>query len=301
MKTTVGLFVLLVSALSIGCGSDPSDAAGKGSLAIRVTGEDAAKTGFPVQEDGETIAFVDGWSVQFSRFLISFGAVDVRGADGEVAVSSTEKYVADLHANDASLPVMDGLAARRWERFSYEISPPDATTKGIGAVEDSYIQMMMAGKFNYWAEGTATRGADSVEFAWGIVSATKNADCTNGLDDTDGVVIRSNTTTEAEITIHVEHLFWDTLGSENASLRFDALAAVAGADKKVATDELASQSLANLKDANGMPLKDESGMPVVYNPGSVPLKTQDLLGFIQASSASMGHLNGEGLCAISGL
>ncbi len=130
---------------------------------------------------------------------------------------------------------------------------------------------------------------------------TKNANCTNGLDNTDGIVIRANATTEAEITIHVEHLFWDSLGSELASLRFDAIAAVAGADKKVTTEEIAMQSLANLKDAQGMPLVDGNNMPIVYNPGSVPLKTQDLLSFIQASGASMAHLNGEGLCTISGL
>lgn len=300
MKTKMGFVVGLISVMSVGCGSEPTEA-GTGSLAIRVTGEDAAKTGFPVEEEGESIAFVDGWSVQFTKFLVSLGGIDVRGADGKVASDSSDKYIADLHAGDASLPELEGLAARRWESFSFEVTPPDATTKVLGTVDDGDVQMMVAGKYNYWVEGTATKGAESIEFAWGLANPTKNANCTNGLDDTDGVVIRSNATTEAEITIHVEHLFWDTLGSEDASLRFDAIAAVAGADKKVTTEEIASQSLANLKDANGMPLVDASGMPVVYNPGSVPLKTQDLLAFIQASSASMAHLNGEGLCTITGL
>lgn len=300
MKTTMGIVVALISALNIGCGSEETTA-GAGALAVRITGEDAAKTGFPAEEDGESIAFVDGWSLQFSKFLVSFGAINVQGADGKVGVNSTDRYVADLHAADASLPEFEGLAARRWERFSYEITPPDATTKVLGTVEDSFVQTMIAGKYNYWVEGTATKGAESVEFAWGIANATKNANCTNGLDNTEGIVIRSNATTEAEITIHVEHLFWDTLGSESASLRFDAMAAVAGADKKVTTDEIASQALSDLKDASGMPLKDGAGMPVVYNPGSVQLPTSDLLAFLQASSASMAHLNGEGLCTISGL
>lgn len=301
MKTKMGLLVCLASALSIGCSSDPADTAGTGSLAIRVTGEDAAKTGFPVEEDGESIAFVDGWSVQFKKFLMSFGAIDLKGADGAVAISSSDKYVVDLHAGDGSLPELGALTARRWESFSFQITPPDATTKELGTIDDADVQAMVTGKYNYWIEGTATKGADSIEFAWGLANPTKNANCTNGLDDTDGVVIRSNATTEAEITIHVEHLFWDTLGSEGASLRFDAMAAVAGADKKVTTDELATQGLADLKDSNGMPLKDGAGMAIVYNPGSVPLKSQDLLAFIHASSASMAHFNGEGLCTITGL
>lgn len=301
MKSTMGILVALISAFSIGCGSEPTDTTGTGALAIRITGEDAAKTGFPVQEEGESIEFADGWTVQFSKFLIAFGAIDVRGADGATGVTSTDRFVADLHAGDATLPEFEGLAARRWERFTYEISAPDATAKKLGTVADSDVQAMIDGKFNYWVEGTATKGNESIGFTWGLTNPTKNANCTNGLDDTEGVVIRANATTEAEITIHVEHLFWDTLGSENASLRFDALAAVAGADKKVTTDEVATQMLANLKDASGMPLLDGAGMPVVYNPGSVPLKTQDLLSFMQASGASMAHLNGEGLCTINGL
>lgn len=301
MKTKMGLVVGLISALSIGCGSEPTDATGTGSLAIRVTGEDAAKTGFPVEEEGESIAFVDGWSVQFEKFLFSFGALELKGADGTAAISSSDKYVVDLHAGDGSLPNIEALEARRWESFNFQITAPDANVKKLGTVDDADVQAMVTGKYNYWVEGTATKGAESIEFAWGLANPTKNANCTNGLDDTDGVVIRTNVTTEAEITIHVEHLFWDTLGSEDASLRFDALAAVAGADKMVTTEELATQSLADLKDANGMPLKDSAGMTVVYNPGSVPLKSQDLLSFIQASGASMAHLNGEGLCTITGL
>jgi hypothetical protein len=301
MKLNKGFLVGLACVWCVGCGSEPTESTGTGALAIRITGEDAAKTGFPVEEEGESITFADGWTVQFSKFLIAFGAIDVKGADGTSGFTSTDKYVADLHAGDPSLPIIENLAARRWERFSYEISAPDVMAKPVGNVAAADIQTMATGKFNYWIEGTATKGADSITFAWGLSNPTKNADCTNGLDNTDGVVIRSNATTEAEITIHVEHLFWDTLGSENASLRFDALAAVAGADKDLTTEEIATQTLANLKDASGMPLKDGNGSPVIYNPGSVPLASQDLWAFIQASGASMAHLNGEGLCTISGL
>lgn len=300
MKNKMTLIVGFVSALVIGCGSEPTEA-GKGTLAVRITGEDAAKTGFPVQEDMETIAFEDGWTVQFSKFLISVGSIEVKGADGAVGSSLSDTYVADLHAADASLPEIASLDARRWESFSFQVKAPDAGAKTVGTVDSANVQAMVEGKYNYWIEGTATKGAETLSFAWGLANPTRNANCTNGLDNTDGVVIRANATTEAEITIHVEHLFWDTLGSEMASLRFDALAAVAGADKSITTEEIATQSLANLKDAQGMPLVDANKMPIVYNPGSIPLKTQDLLSFVQASGASMAHLNGEGLCTISGL
>lgn len=300
MKNRMALLVGFVSAFAIGCGSEPTEA-GKGTLAVRITGEDAAKTGFPVQEDMEMVTFEDGWTLQFSKFLISVGSIDVKGADGTMGSSLSDTYVADLHAADASFPEIAALEARRWESFNFQLKAPDAGARTLGAVDSADVQAMIDGKYNYWIEGTATKATETISFAWGLANPTQNANCTNGLDNTDGVVIRANATTEAEITIHVEHLFWDTLGSEMASLRFDALAAVAGTDKKLTTGEIATQSLANLKDAQGMPLVDATNMPIVYNPGSIPLKTQDLLSFIQASGASMAHLNGEGLCTISGL
>ncbi|TKC99019.1 hypothetical protein [Polyangium fumosum] len=300
MKTMVGFVFSLLSAMVVGCGGEDTSS-GAGTLAIRITGEDAAKTGFPVEEEGEAIAFADGWTVQFSKVLVSFGALDVRGADGAVAIESRERWVADLHAGDASLPVFEGIEARRWDRFRYEIAAPDASAVALDGVAEAEVQAMIDGTFNYWLEGTATKAGDTYTFAWGLANPTRNANCTNGLDGTDGVVIRSNTTTEAEITIHLDHLFWDTLGTEEASLRFDALAAAAGTDKEISLDDLATQKLSDLKGLDGMPLVDAEGKPIVYNPGSVPLASQDLLSFLLASSASMGHLNGEGLCTVSAL
>ncbi|MDI1428728.1 hypothetical protein [Polyangium sorediatum] len=300
MKTMVFFVFSLLSAMVIGCGGEDTSS-GAGTLAIRITGEDAAKTGFPVEEEGEAIAFADGWTVQFSKVLVSFGALDVRGADGAVAIESKERWVADLHAGDASLPVFEGIEARRWDRFRYEIAAPDASAVALGGVAEAEVQAMIDGKFNYWLEGTATKAGDTYTFAWGLANPTRNANCTNGLDGTDGVVIRSNTTTEAEITIHLDHLFWDTLGTEEASLRFDALAAAAGTDKEILLEDLATQKLSDLKGLDGMPLVDAEDKPIVYNPGSVPLASQDLLSFLLASSASMGHLNGEGLCTVSAL
>ncbi|MDC3958794.1 hypothetical protein KEG38_33370 [Polyangium jinanense] len=300
MKTMVGFVLSLFSAIVIGCGGEDASS-GAGALAVRITGEDAAKTGFPVEEEGETIAFADGWTIQFSKVLVSFGGLDLRSADGAVAIESKGWWVADLHAGDASLPVFEALEARRWDRFGYEIAAPDASAVALGSVAQADVQAMIDGKFNYWMEGTATRAGDTYTFAWGLSNPTRNTNCTNGLDGTDGVVIRSNTTTEAEITIHLDHLFWDTLGTEEASLRFDAFAAAAGADKEISLEDLATQALSDLKGLDGMPLVDAEGKPIVYNPGSVPLASQDLLSFMLASSASMGHLNGEGLCTVGPL
>lgn len=309
MKKTLGFVVALVSALSIGCGpeqmtgtsssSSSGGGSGTGSLSVHLSGGNAVKTGFPVEENGAMVTFVDGWSIQFSKFLVSFGIIDVHGTDGAMGVTSTDRFIADLHEADAALPTFEGLAARHWEHFGFEISPPDATTQKIGTVEDNFIQTMMAGKYNYFVQGTATKGAESIEFIYGIGSAAKYADCKN--DGASGLLISSDATTDVEITIHAAHIFFDALESESAGLRFDAMGAVCGTDKKLDIGEVASQNLSNLKDAAGMPLQDQSGMAVKYNTGSIQLPTNDLLAFMQASSAAMAHLNRDGLCTVTGL
>lgn len=310
MKKTLAFVVALVSALSIGCGpenmtgttssSSSGGGSGMGSLSVKVSGENAAIAGFPSDDNGTTVSFVDGWSIQFSKFIVSFGGIDVHGTDGAMGVTSTDKYVADLHEADAALPTFEGLAARHWEHFGFEISPPDATTKIIGSVQDGELQTMIAGKYNYLVQGTATKGAESLTFSFGLASPTKYTDCKYG-DGAAGVAIQSDMTAEAEITIHAAHIFFDALETETAALRFDAMGAVSGADMKLDIGEVASQGLATLKDASGMPLKDMSGNPVVYNTGSVQLPTPDLLAFMQYSSGRMAHLNGRGPCTVTGL
>lgn len=106
----------------------------------------------------------------------------------------------------------------------------------------------------------------------------------------------------AELTCHVDDLFWDTLGAEQARLRFDP---IWGADRDrdgfVDLDELAQQRLADLQDPDRAPLLDEDGVPLVYDPGAVPLADKNLREFLVAASASQAHLDGLGLCSVQRL
>lgn len=288
------MWVLGLTAVAA-CGAD----VGTGTLEVTLSGEDGAKEGFPVEEDGRTIAFADGWSLAFTKYLVSIGNLSVSATDGESGVSSSDVFVADISKGDPTLGTFADLPARRWDRVSFELLAPMSDAKRVGDVSAEDVQRMTAGGFNYWLEGEATRGDETVTFAWGFAAETKNADCTNGDDGTAGVVVKPNSKTTAEVTLHVEHLFWDALGSENAVLRFDAIAAMADEAGHVTIDALAGQSLAQPLDAEGLPIKNAQGAPVVYDAGSMTLSENNLRGFMTASIASQAHLNGEGLCSVS--
>lgn len=295
-STKLLALALVASACSGGSGE-------VGTLKVTITGEDAATDGFPVNDEGEAIAFADGWEpVKFTKYLVSIGGLSLASADGAVAVEAKESWVVDLTKGDAELATFGALEARRWEKFSYSIQAAAKDAKAIGGVAQADVDAMHAGGFNYWIVGEATEKATGAKytFDWKLKNPTRNADCTNGDDGKAGLVVVANSVAEAKITLHLEHAFWDRLGSEGAQLRFTPMAAVADANKAVTLDALATQALDDVKGMDGQPLV-ENGAPVVYDPGSTPLAERNLKGFVLASAASQGHLNGEGLCTISRL
>lgn len=298
MNPRMRWLALACVSLMVACANE-SD--GAGSVAIRVSGEGAAKSGYPYVKNGVDIRFADGWSVRFSKYLVSVGQLRLASADDAVAFESREVFVADLHAGDPVIHTAANIDARRWERLSFRVVPPPADAKVVGAVAADDVTRMQAGGFNYWIEGTAEKDGRSVAFAWGLANPTRATNCSNGVDGTEGLVVRNNATVEAEITFHLDHLFWDTLGTEVAKLRFEAIAATAGPDGAIRFEDLGKQSLSDLRDQKGDPLRDDAGARLVYNPGSVPLPDQTLQAFMLAASAGQVHLNGLGLCTVTRL
>ena len=96
---------------------------------------------------------------------------------------------------------------------------------------------------------------------------------------------------ETELTFHLDHVFFDSLGDREPVMRFDAWAAAAGDDARVTLEDLAAQPLADLRGVDGEPLG------VAYDPGPTPLPSSDLRAFVIASITTVGHLDGEGHCA----
>ena len=297
MRALFGVGLMSVALLG-GCGGDDETDAGEGSLEVVITGEDAAKDGFPVSDDGEVIAFSDGdWQVVFDKYLVSFGNLRVRSSDGGSGYETGEIYVADMTQGDPTVADVR-LSARRWDRLSFEVVPAQSDATRLNEVSDEDVQRMVEGGLTYWVTGTATLGDDSYRLELALSNPTTNNNCTNGLDNTDGVVVKNNSSTVAELTVHIEHMFWDRLGSEQTLLRFAPFAASAGSDGLITLETLATQRLADLQGLEG-PLVSADGLPIIYDPGSTPLPDQNLAEFVRAATSTQVHLNGEGLCTVT--
>jgi len=286
--------IVVAVALLGGCMQD-----GEGTVLMRISGEDAAVEGLPT--DAGEAAFVDGWSLEFEKYLVAVADLELAATDDGVGFASDVVYVADLHLGDVDLDELGPLGARRWDRVSFTVRPPEDGDEIVAAagVSGADVDAMIAGRFDIYAQGRATDGTRELTFAWGLRNPSRNRDCTNGIDGTAGLVVRNNSVTEGEITIHVEHMFWDTLGSEDAELRFAPIAAMADEQGAIAFDALAAQSLSDMRGPDGEPLLAEDGAALVYNPGSFAIS--DLQAFILAATRSQAHLGGEGLCTIEPL
>jgi hypothetical protein len=292
----VHLATLLATLLaaSAGCGDD---AAETGDVRVRVSGEEGAKLGYPFTVEGETIGFVDGWTMTFTKVVASVGGLRLRAAGGEEAPVTTDDVVVGLTTEDPLAWTLEGVPARRWDRVSYRLVVPPAGARLVGgATADDAARLRALGAVLLLA-GTARRtsGGDTYTFELFAPEAVEASACVSGFDGTDGVVVPAGGTVDVELTLHLDHFFFDTLVGD-ADMRFEAMAATADADRHITFDGLAAQDLTDLRDTAGMPLRDEAGAPIVYDPGSAPLPAQDLREFVRFATRTVGHFNGEGHC-----
>lgn len=298
-----GLIALFSLALFSGCGG--SDLVGNSNLALRVGGGEALRVGFPHKEGGTTHAFVDGWTAKFTRFNVVLGKVVLTDPVTQVEVKRWDKMVVlDLMASASKstdqaigsevLTTLSDLPARRLD-FGFELSKATEQTENrSGRAED--VQQMIKNGWSTYIEGEASKAGKTIKFKLGFQLNLRYEECINGKDRTKGIALENKKTTGAFLYTHAIHLFWDTLGSGEEKVRFDAWAAVAGPDNIVTSDELKKQNLTDLKDAEGKPLKS-NGKPVFYDDGGLlSPETQTLLDFVRYGVRESIHFNGLGLC-----
>jgi hypothetical protein len=287
-KCVAGSLALCLACLT-GCALQGGD----GALSIRISGEEAALGGYPVGEGKEQIAFEDGWTLEFQKVIVSLTHFSLATTDGEPAnLEDADAVIVDLHKGAPELWRFDGLAAQRWDRVEYRYQKPPADVRVVNDVADADVERMRAEGYSLLLEATAHKQDQEVKLSWGFPLAINMVHCENGLDGTDGIVVRDNALTSGEVTVHLDHLFFDSYALDEPKLRFDPLAAMAPADGPLTLADLTGQdNLSDLRGADGEPLG------LSYDPGSAfhPVP-ENLAEYIQSAAETTGHWNGEGHC-----
>jgi hypothetical protein len=280
--------------VAAGCDSSSS---GDGEVRVELSGEEAAVQGYPVGSGEDQIAFADGFTLQFEKVLVAIEGFELSGADGASASLDADAIVADLHLGEPEAWVFASVQSRRWEDVRYVYAPPTSESRNVNGVAQADLEAMVDGRYALWITGTASDGTEEYPFDlrfedFRVVSEA----CVNGLDETDGLVVANNAVVNAQVTVHLDHLFFDTFATDEALLRFEPWAAVAGEDGVITLEDLESQSLSDLLDRNGDPLLDGESNPVVYDPGPLSLPANNLGEYVIAAATTTGHFNGEGHC-----
>jgi hypothetical protein len=267
-------------------------AAGSGRLKISISGEEASLAGYPVGSGDDEIAFSDGWTLEFEKILISLDAFELESADGDSAGVESGPVIADLHKGMPELWSFDDVPAQRWDRVGYRYVVPSDRSRKANDIDQDALERMIDEGYSFYVEGVAKKGDREIPIEWGFAFELELTRCENGRDGTDGIVVAENKLNEAEVTVHLDHLFFDSFAVDDAELCFDAMAAVAPEDGPLTLDDLAKQNnLSAPKDADGELLD------LVYDPGStfnpVPKTLKD---FVIGAASTTGHWNGEGHC-----
>jgi hypothetical protein len=287
MRTLLKSLVALSLGMT-GCAETGSE----GTLSIRVSGEEAAQGGYPVGEGEDQIAFADGWTLEFHKVIVSLTQFTLATEDGEEALLHSDPVLVDLHQGTPELWRFEGLAAQRWDAVGYQYAKPASDVRVVNDLSEADVKRMQDEGYSLLIEATARKEDREVELSWGFPLAIDVQHCQNGLDGTDGIVVRDNATTSAEITVHLDHLFFDSYATEEPNLRFDPLAETAPEDGPLLLEALAAQdNLSDIKGRNGQPLG------LAYDPGSAfhPVPT-NLEEYVSAAAETTGHWNGEGHC-----
>ncbi len=206
-------------------------------LTITLNGSEYLANGIPAT------ATADGYTIEFSRFLINLGPLAVAE---EWSVPPVLEVTADRiwEVSDSDpLQVVSGqVPSAAYQAVTYQIAPARSTSVS-GNVIAADVDFMREGAFSIYLEGQGSNGVSLKRFRWGFRSATVYEQCPSAPVETDG--------SEAVVPIKIrgEQLFCDDVTGTGCQFRFAEIAAAdKDGDDQVTIKELLSTSTADLPD-----------------------------------------------------
>jgi hypothetical protein len=237
--------VILISTLVLaGCG--------EGTWVLTTWGEEYIEEGIPAAE------FADGCSMVYDRFEVVDSELALLDGDGGIVGEIEGVLVKDMVEPG---PVELGSVAVPATHY-------DTVTWRIGPSEGEPISVSVA--------GSITCGEDTVSFAWDFATDT-TYHC-----EPEDLTIPAGGEDETELTVHGDHLFYDSLENPDAVLRGQAFVdADADMDGEITPAELEAVSVPELG----------------YDVGSQSQVTE-MWAFVTFLTRTLGHVDGEGHCQV---
>jgi len=265
-----------------------------GHVLIDLEAEDTITHGLASGTGEEDV--IDGWSVAYTQFVATVGDVHLgRTATGATS-SSSELVTVDLRTLASSgftLASFGPLEATRWDVLGFDTPVTSASARRDPSVPVADFEWMTTGRCTFLIAGTLTSdAAQTVDFRLCIPAATSYGPCSTP-DGMSGVAVVASSTTPAHVTIHGDHLWFNSFpsGAESTVERRAQWMVDCDADHDghVTEAELratpASRVLTTIHhyDLAGGPSVDGHGILTAWD-------------FVRAQMSTLGHFQGEGEC-----
>ncbi len=297
---------------------------GVGTLSVIVEAEDVITEGLTPGTGAENIR--DGWTVDFSKYLVAIGDIEVELAtDSKVHTHAEEVYVVDLKkvpASGLALWTLDMMQAGTWNFGFATPGAADGATKHESVTQADF-DAMKAADATYLVAGTITKtdgrscpppslampggktamgmnsaghacyAATSVAFDFTVQAETTYGPCE--LDEKPGFTIAKGMTQTVAATLHGDHLFFNGFpeSSEGGVTRLAQWLADCdlNLDGTVTRAELEAVTPTALAEIDTR-----------YQLGGSPITPLDTMWkYVTAQLKTLGHMNGEGECGIDGM
>lgn len=231
------------------------------SWTVQTWGEDFIEVEIPAAD------FEDGCAVAYDAFVVGFTTLALRDAKGVDAAATSGPGAYDLTIPGPTVIERLDAPPGHYDTVFVEIGVPNGEVGGNATLP--------AGA-SVAVTGTLTCPSGTVTFDWAFDTVTDYA-C-----QPEGLTLGAGGAATSEITIHGDHLWYDSLIADDAVLRGELVrAADADADGVVTHAELAAVPIA----PTGLDIGPYSDVATLDD-------------YIALLTRTIGHIDGEGHCQV---
>jgi hypothetical protein len=275
--------------LLAGCSLGPT-----GDVRIDLEAEDTISRGLASGTSEEDV--IDGWSVTYTQFIATIGDVRIARSATSTMQHRPTRTVVDLRSLPASgfpLASFASLEVARWDVLDFTTPPASVDAVRDASVSPADLDEMIAGGCTFLIAGVLTDASEtSVAFHLCIPADTGYGPCSTP-DGMSGIAVVPSATTPAHITIHGDHLWFDSFPSGAEAIVERRAQWMVDCDHDhdghVTEAELRATPAARVLttthhyDLAGAPTVDGHGIQTAWD-------------FVRAQMSTVGHFQGEGEC-----
>jgi hypothetical protein len=282
--------MLLASLSTLGCGDD-SSAGGSGNLNVILEAEASITDGIRAGTAPENIS--DGYSVEFSKYIISVGlvAMDQLGDNAQASDAVTVADYTALPNTGLELTRFSEIPTGQYSEFGFETPPPSLDSTRHESVSEEDFDEMVRNGWSYLIEGALLDEQGGLVRQFRIAADVPGRYSACAVEDRpQGVNVQSDS--DVTITMHGDHLVFNGFPEEEGRINRQAqwLADIEDIDEDGVLSRVDFEMATDIGALFASPPQGD------YELTGGPIPIGNAWDFVRAQLGTQGHILGEGEC-----